>query len=382
MRKYLLILLVLIALQKVNGQSNDSILLTNLSKPIINCENIAFNSQQAISSISINHPDSIYEILKTWEKYCEGGEVKERIKILIELNTNKYSDSLHLDYLTDKVNIFKNRYYGSISPYYLDRYQNYKGYFNYVPLRSSIDKWSKRNAQLLIPKYKVGTTEYLLCVLFSEDLIQFDRLIKSSLYSNNLIIKKDIERKREFADSWMKANFLFGLWIPDNRLKSKFGISPTFGMSAGFPLGNSNKYRLDIGMHIYFLNKSKPYFIYVEDSQRVAKSKIGISIGPTLNREFKLKNSWSSNYCIGLNFSTIETDVKKKIQKDPNTNDPAKYSIQSFDLNFGGNIKRRWLIKNYVGLQILLHYAPYVIDPKTPKKFGSSFITTSLLIGF
>ena len=201
MRKNILILILLITSISIYSQ-NDTTLTTRLNKPIKNCETIAFNSQSILPEYNISQLDSIRKILSIWENQCGNCEPIIRLKILLNIKQKTFVDTNYEMYIAEHIYIYKNRITVSKKNNYSKIFEYYKIYYSYVPLRSKFDEWTKTIAQNLLKEQKKGTSEYLLCLLFSEQIELFYDELKSKEYKENYVKTTVYDEKYE---TWQKG---------------------------------------------------------------------------------------------------------------------------------------------------------------------------------
>ncbi len=84
---YLPIILFLLT-NKLFSQTTDTLLLKELTKPVITCEIISLNSQRIITGLNLDQKDSIRKVLNIWENYCRENEPILRMRILLDISDN------------------------------------------------------------------------------------------------------------------------------------------------------------------------------------------------------------------------------------------------------------------------------------------------------
>lgn len=377
MNRNILILLYLVFVVKVYSQ-NDTVLNTILKIPNDNCEMTTFNCQRILPQYKISQTKSIKEILSIWEIKCGEVEPIIRLKILLDIKERVFVDKKYERYVSEFIYVYKDRVSASKGDNYKVTFNRYKSYYSYLPLRSKFDEWTKSIAQELIKEQKTGTSEYLLCLLFSEQIDYFYEEIKSKEYEENFI-KTTVYTEK--YDTWQKGmiyNAFIGTWIPLGKLSDTFSPCPLFGFHAGFAFNQS--VRFDIGINIRIQNQYKPFLINADNTITEVNSEVGFTGGLWVTKEYKLENKIMLDAIVGLGIGYIDTDLKK-VNPNPDENDNY-YSIETADLSVGMNIRKRIFMRHSVGLNLSYHFAPYNLDKELITEIGSQFFTTSIIYRF
>jgi len=377
MNRQTLILICLLFSVNVYSQ-NDTILSSILKNPGDNCEMIASNCQRILPQYNISQIKSIKEILSIWEIKCGEVEPIIRLKILLDIAERVFVDKKYEQYVTESIYVYKNRVSASKKENYIGIFDYRKSYYSFVPLRSKFDEWTKSIAQKLIKEQKTGTSEYLLCLLLSEQIDDFYKVLKSKEYDENFI-KTTVYN--EIYETWqigMIYNVIIGAWIPIGELSNTFSLSPLIGFRAGFTFNGS--VRFDIGVNIRLQNQNKPFLINANDTATEVNSKVGFTGGLWLTKEYRLRNKVMLDAIVGLGIGFIDTDLKKN---NPNPDENEKYYIiETADLSVGMNIRKRIFMRNSIGLNLSYHYAPYNLDKELITNIGNQYLTTSIIYRF
>jgi len=355
---------------------NDSLLIKRLNRPVQDCKTIAYNSQAILSGYSISETDSINQILTIWENRCGINEPILRLKILQHIHSKAFAGTaLYQRYLDDFASTFKNRIAASRESDYHKTFEYNNIYFDYVPLQSKFDKWTKTIAQNLLKKQQKGTSEYLFCLLLSEEIEKFEAERKLKAYKDNFVATHISDKEYDVLKDEVKINFIIGAWIPLGKLKPTFTTSPLLGFHSGFNFSNSVK--IEIGAEFRLHIDNKPFQIEAEGTATEVKSKVGFVVGFWFSKEFKLKRNMLLGMVGGIGIGILDTDLKKNSNDDSNN-----YAIETADFSLGVNVRRRISRSIDIGLNLSYHYAPYNWDSQLVSNLGNQYLSLSLILGY
>jgi len=370
----ILIFIILTIICDYGFSQNDTTILNRLNKPIKSCEVIAYNSQEIISNFSINQYDSIYKILTVWEKECGSVEPIQRLKILFDIQFNRFIDTTYNEYIKHNISNFRNRVSDAKDNKYKEIYEFNKAYYYYVPLRSKYDNLTKEFAKILLEKQKKETSEYLFCLLFSEEIDKFDKTVSSQPYFYNYInqtINSDL------YNSWTSKfsfNLAAGMWIPIGKLSNNFNPNPHFGFKIGRPILKS--FRIDFGINVGPLIKDNNFDLSIDSTIKSVNGKVCLTLGGWIAKEFKITNNYFFDIVGGIGLGRIDTDLKKT--KSSSDKNDSYYGIDTYDLSIGVNFRRIVYKKMSIGLNINYHYAPYIRNNLLKTQIGDKFATVSI----
>jgi uncharacterized protein YqkB len=336
------------------------------------------NSYNQLSELNILEIERISKILYNWEVICGENEPIARIKILLHIQNNKLDENLIAKYVTDYIYTFKDRVTASNSDNYKAIYAHYSHYYSYVPLKSNYDKWTKSIAQDLLQKQNEGTSEYLLCLLFSEQVDVFYKKIKSRDYKDNFIKNAIYQEKYDTWQRGMNYSIIAGAWFPIGKLSHTFDISPIFGFRGGFTFAKS--LRFDIGFNLRVQNQQKPILIEGNNQINEVKSKTGLTGGIWATKEYRINNKVMIDAIVGLGVGILDTDLKKV--NTQNTDNNKYYGVETADFSLGVNFRKRIFMKSSIGINISYHFSPYQLDKVLVNSIGYQHLTTALIYRF
>jgi hypothetical protein len=378
MKKNVLFVIAFLFICDFTYSQTDSTLISRLNKPIKNCEIVSYNCQELLVGYTIDQSDSINKILSIWKDYCGEVEPILRIKILMSIFQLQYLDSINKDYINDYIYKYKFRKGASDEEKYNEIYEYQKGYFDYIPLRGKFDNWTRQIAADLIKKQKPKSSEYLFCLLFSDSIKSFDKVLNSREYNKNYIRNTIVEKNYNSWSRGLTLNILSGIWIPVGKLSSTFKPSPQFGLSFGLPIAKS--FRIDLGIILAALVNDKNFDLNVENSVKSANASVCVTFGGWVTKEFKLNNTLFLDAICGIGMGRIDTDLKKP--KSNNDNNDSYYGIGTVDASIGANIRKIVFKRNNIGLNLSYHFVPYSLDKILVKDFGNQFTSLSLIYRF
>ena len=359
----------------------DSALLKRLQKPVINCETIATNSQEIIGNMAKIEFDSIYEILDIWQAKCGNNEPIERMKILLNIQKNTFIDTTCKEYILEYSRIYKNRLEATKESRVKQISDNYKGYFNYVPLGGRFDDFTKEIAQNLLKNSRLSDTEYLLCLLFSNDIERYDEALKSKKYENNFIKKCSESTINNVFNPNFSAGFSTGICLPSGRFSETFKVSPEIGASLGFQLKKT--IRLDLVLIVRFPVNDKSYDIQIDGKINSVKSRTCITIGAGITKEIPIKNNFFLDINGGIGVGTMGTDLRNPNNNNANNNNTSSYySAETVDLFTGISLRKKFKTQHSMALNLNYHFAPYNSNKILVTDIGNQFFDLTLSYRF
>ncbi len=362
-----LILNILIFLCQMGFAQNDSILMQRLSKPIITCEVIATNAQAILPAYALEQSDSIAPMLAIWKKVCGNVEPIQRIQILLDIHTNRFVDSNYKEYISFFIYDYKHRLDLSKLENHNQIFEYDKLHFNYVPLGGAFDAWTKTLAQQLLPKQLKGSTQYLFCLLFSNQFERYEQEIQQKSYMNSIMPLKT--ENTYPLNPGFTMTLTGGVWIPTGALKQHFEISPQMSFQVGIPLSQTLK--LGVIASICKLYKPKPLEINVENSITKANPISNVGFGGWLAKEWRWQNHSFIDAICGLALNRMDTDVKKI---NPNNQNDTNYGVATADFWLGLQIRQNILKHRGIGFQFSYHFAPYNWDNLLKTPLGNQFL--------
>jgi len=349
-----------------------------LSRSVPNCEIISTNSQNLLSSYSLNDLDSIQAVLKIWKRECGNTEPIQRLEILLDINEGAFSSTNYKFYLKNHIYKFENRVQDSNYEDNYDRYESNKSYYNYVKLEGKYDKWTRAIAQELISlKLNTHSEEYLILLLFSGQVEAFDEAMLLNENQNLPLVVACNENRYANSPVYYQWTAHVGLWAPLGKLREHFNPSPQLG----FGVNVSFKKKYSIGLEASFtrwLNQKELDFNF-DDRSVTTKSNHGMTIGATLAREVLQyhDNAFIDLYS-GINVAILSTDI----EKENATEDDKYHSTTTANLELGLNLRKRIFTSKEVGINLAVNYSPYNLDSQLKTKVGSLYFQSNAFLRF
>jgi len=350
MKKYFIFILLILGGKFIYSQTEIDKLMTERAP---NCEDIAYNCTRLIEKYFVeNKHDSVKVILDYWENKCGLTEPIFRIKILTSIRDNSFTESIYDSTVYSYINKFEDKI-DCKQP--SETYSYYIGYFGFVLINGSFDKFSMALAKELIKNQKEGTIQYLFCKLYSGDPDYLYTEIQNPKKYNETKLKeyyyKLINKYVNQAEfHWSVSS---GIWIPfDNA--SLLGNHPLLGFEFG---SKYRKMNFNASIQFKFINSANKYTVIVDDSSRITNHFFGGYIGLDCEREiFKIRRN-EFNVIGGIAWDGFGV-LDKNINDDRTDNNDGK-SINSLNLNVG--LGFRYMFKNdaYIGIKGRFNFVHY-----------------------
>lgn len=373
MKHILLIFLIIVPIKLLLGQS-DSSFIKDLTKPIVNCEIIASNSQELITKYSVNDNDSIKNILKIWESKCGTVEPVLRMKILLSIKNKRFYDSLSIEYINKYyIEKFNDRIDEKIKMIANDIFEQNKAYFDYVPLKGRFDSLTRSTAIDLLPEQENGTTQYFFCLLFSNYNTRFENELYSTKYYPNFITKQIKEREKT-DPNYVKANISVnsGIWQPVGSLSNLFNTGGFIGIQGGFYI--SKQLHLDFFASIRGFGFQDKFGINRNDSIYNVLAKYGQNFGISICWVNSYRENIFFDSFTGIGMENLHTDKRKISSKEDDYE-----TLETIDVHVGINIRYRFFKETTLGLNIKYHYVPYEHSKLLKRSIGNQYLTIGLI---
>ncbi len=347
-------------------------MLAQTEDTLSNCESLALRNQELIPNILDDAPiENIRSLLAIWEEVCGENEPIARARLLLDIAQNTFQDSSYQHYFTAYPTQFSDRVFYAQENNYETSFKTYKAYFSYVPLRSSFDAWTKNIALNLLPKQAKNSKSHLLCLIFAEEITEYEQLIIASLSEN----KEPISSTNSPTDSDFRPTFTIStaIWSPIGNAAKMFSPSPEIALRVGAAW---DKFRIDGGALIRILGDNKPYQFQTWNGVLPTESTIGFAFIVSGGYQLAAKKGYSIETAVGLGASFLPTDLDK-FPNDPDTT--AYFNVTTFESSIGLNFNKK-IKKTTVGLNLSGHYIPYNLDYRVKTNLGSLFWSAGVFI--
>jgi hypothetical protein len=356
------------------AQQTDSVLLQRLQRPLApSCETIAGNAQALIPTFdAMTQTDSIAPILTVWARSCGAIEPIDRVQILLDIANKTFVDTVFAEYIEKSVQHYHNRAYdinrgGRHVPEY------YATYYDFVPVGDTFDQWTAQLAKKLLPEQKVGTSAYLFCLLFANDLEKFDKAMQRYEYEKGYFYQMLNKKKYTVSrGGWVIST---GAWQPLNALGKVVNTSPLVGLSIDFQVDEmvfeiGALVRIPVNYHSFLLRT---------DSNRIerAMAQTGLTFGLRVIRQIPLGRNWYLEPSAGLYYESQDTDLYKG-QKDGKD---QYYNINTASATIGVGFYKRFGTQG-MGLNLYYHILPYFLDHKLVSDLSGNAVGLTLSYRF
>lgn len=356
-------------------------LLNRLSKPVVDCKTIAFNSQRIISGCSLTQPDSIAKILNAWEELCGVTEPTMRLRILLDINNSTFDNARYNDYFEYYIPKFERRIYNSDDPDYKNSNSVYITYLDFVPVNGEFDKFTKEFAFYLIDAQQTNSMQHLMCVLFSGDLSTFNTSYHSKKQNDSIsgltATRPGVYRNYQpFTPDIF--SFTAGVCFPSGKLSNSFKPSPFFGMALGGSLKKG--FYLALDFKIIPISDNSNITLHTNHDTTTAINSIA-SIGMQLTKKNQISTHFFTDLTLGAGVNTLSTDLVKKPASGRVKTD-TYYSLVTADMHGGVALRYKFGYGMSLALFSEWHYVPYNWDKKSTATHGSQYLLTGILYRF
>jgi hypothetical protein len=314
-------LLLLLTRTALHAQTVES----QLTKPILRCEDIRQNALAAIPRIYREQPiDSVIRAISFWEDKCQNSEELQRIKILVAIKNRHFSELL----------------YDSNIVHYIDRFKEVKDlnsssppvwWYGYNPedlkLLMAYNAFTKELAHSLLPVVDTAKLESYFCYLYA-DTGNTKKILDKSSFKNTSLVKyysqfQTVQRKQ----GRMHIAFIGGVWIPTGAA-TLLGNHPYIGLEYG---GRDDKNRLVFTMNFKFVQSQNTYQIKRNDQLYDTDHFFGGYLGLEYGRKIAGNNTHLLEATIGAGVDGF--DVYNSYNEDSEQMKPV--SIITYNFNGG-----------------------------------------------
>lgn len=378
--------IIIILLSKIAFSQQDTILLKELQKPIINCETVAVNSQRIISSLTFYNQDSILKVLNAWEDYCGENEPILRMKILFDIKNKKDISVLFEKYMNYNYKLYtyysenyKRRINESEKVNSKTIYTENSSYFNYVPLNGNYDTMTESFAQLLLKSQQKSSLSYLFCEFISGDFDKFDNDIYSEDYADNETINNLYGKKYEHDYMYSLGS---GVWLPQGQLANVFNPSFQLRLTVASPKFFNNNFDVETSFSARIITDEASFNFKDEDSVYIASCNAGFNFGLNLVYEKEIGKKMYLRLFSGIAADWLSTNIKTPETAEKDNNDASYYYITTYCVPFGTGIRRNIFHHNTIGIDLTYNFTRYNIDKKLITDLNGDALTISLFYGF
>jgi len=314
--------------------------------------------------------------MKHWEVNCKYQEPILRLKILLSISQVQEFDSLAKIYFKNNFDRYIARIQESQNENYEEIYNSEPSYFDYVPLNGKFDTWTKNTALSIIENQQLTQTEYLFCLLFSNEFSAFDNALGSSEFKKHFLRKKF---EKEDYKQWSENQYWtisVGRWAPLGVMSESFNPSPKFGFEVSGLV--SEAVRPGFFVNLVALTDPQDFEMKVDNYYYIVESKLYFSIGAKISAEIKISNYLAFDIVGSLAYSGFNTDLLNYYDEDDS---PVYYTIGSPDVSIGANFRIR-AEKASLGFNVSIHAAPTSADNRLVTDLGGKYLETGVFVRF
>lgn len=338
------------------------------------CDSITYNSTNLIMYFyDVQDYDSVEIVLNNWQQTCGVSEPILRTRILFAILENNFSEALYDSTIMDYV----LNYLFRMDTANIVFYDDYRGYFGFVPIRGNYDYFTQSIADSLLQRVFYNSMELFFSELYANVItdpvkeIQQDTIYNKSVFRSYYYQR--VDKYRYKAD--YNLNFHTGIWIP-------FGNASLLGNHAllGCQLGiHKQKMTYNLTFAFKFLSSKNEYTILRDGNIEKTNTFFGSYIGADVERElFRYKKN-EFNLLAGIGYDGFQSVLVNT--EDNNSNNDVGHTINSINTNFGLGYRHYMEGKRYIGLQGRYNFVNYKNNGGT-NLLGDNLTITFLAGGF
>ena len=371
-----LFVVLILVVQSVFAQNDTTIF--EVPAPYAACEKEAARISEIIISLNIQQRDSIAALLVSWEHKCGTGEASARLDLLLAISEKSLNPAAVTTYYEQYLRKFHDRGYFTRLNEPDEYYEKHKGYWEFIPFRGFLDRWTTATAKSLLDSQAIGSDARLLCLLFAGETGQFS-IARSSWEYRNSQTSLFFKEKYGLIYGWeVETSMLLGSWLPQGRMADVYHPSPHFSFQLSLPIVRQTRGHLGLGFTI--LQQKQPIRLLTVDTIVYAKTKVAMVFNGGLTQRFQLREKLQLDIGGDLAFNYIFTDQKRPAT-DPDYEETL-YGIGALDLGLNAAIERRIGKRRSLGLHIGFHHVPYGFDRKLMTPLGNSYVAAGIRMRF
>lgn len=320
---------------------------------------------------------SISNLIDTWESNCGRNEINQRSNIIYTISQGRSADALIMDYINEDFHyVFKYRMENSGYSDYDYIFEDYRTYYNFIPLRHDLDSVLMLQSRELSTSKSLSADEQLILILFSGEVKKFERKSKKNDFQKGYIpgyLAKDI---RQLGDSELGVQLYAGKYTPLSE-NLVFGLSPLIGLGLTSPY--DWKVWCEFAMKFRFHGNDQNFdFIALGDTNSV-NSDLGFAMGLSLGYKIYESDNFTLIPKIGIGLEYIDTGLESYSDE---TQETEYYNVETLHTSLGVSLMKPIFRRNYIGLEINYHYNPYGWEKNLITKFDNSAYSAEIIFRF
>jgi hypothetical protein len=351
---------------------------TSFPKDTIKCDSLSIPFANILNTLILQSKwQESYQLIEQWKETCDATEINSRAAILVALSAGvRQEEAIKSYFQSDFHFVYKYRMQYSEDDLYQYYFQEYRTYFNYIPLRHPLDSTLCNIAKKIFSRTDLSDDEKLACKLFSGDFKSFEKESKKKKYINSYVRNFHNADKRYLASQKMGFQLFSGIYNSMDE-GQYIGANPSLGIGLNSPIAAQWMFEFQIRCRI--MQGDKKYNFVALGDNYLVDSKLGINLNINVMYQYSdIKNIFLYPK-FGLGYEAIFTGVKIYNPIDEVTN---SYDINTLHSNIGILILTPCFRKNYIGLEASYHYCPYRWSKGLKSKFNNNAFSLELIYRF
>jgi hypothetical protein len=321
--------------------------------------------------------DSFDLIVNEWVRLCGITECTQRLIILksikdhqpIEAAIQLYLENNFHRELKYRIENAKRINFGYI-------YAHSKAYFDFVPLRHQIDSIIAEESSMLLKTNTLNPDEKLFCLMFTGDILAFDKEIKKSEYDKSFTKQLLLKNHREKSNQFIAYTLYTGMYRP-LRPNSIFSNSPMIGLTFGSPLKHKLLVELGIKFRININDASFNY--YALGDTNFVNSDLSVFFGGTIGYKLYESEKLILIPKIGIGLESVDTGLSEPVT---NSQQGTELDIETLHLSLGLSALTPVSKRSYLGIGMNYHYCPYQWDKNLLTQFDNNLLSAEVFWRF
>ena len=322
-------------------------------------------------------------LLNYLDFFCGKNETIERTIIFNTIVNNKQLEKKNIEfYLNNRYpTVLEHRKKDANLSKYELLYENYKDFYDYLPLRHPIDSIISTQSKELLNNDNISLDEKLFAILFANGNKEFSKAISKNEYKKShtrAIINETKLQKSRNEPSFTLYTGVHSMIGNENRI---FGNNIYVGASLSTPL--KNRVIADFGMSIRFNANSNEFLFSAMDTIHTINPKSTLLFYSNVGYKVIDNKNIILIPLIGVGFESTITGLSELIEGENLDEDYYKYhNLNALNLAAGFTVLYPIFVRNYLGLSVKYHYCPYHWNKKLITKFDNSSVGCELLFRF
>lgn len=317
------------------------------------CDSVSvISSEKLMYYFNKNDFDSVELVLNSWETVCGKTEPIVRLRILLAIYGGYFSEEIYDSTVVDYVINYMNRMEVTSVE---NTFNDYPGYFGYIPIRGDFDYFTQSLADTLLTRSFYNPIE----LFFSELYANVSTNALSPIQSDTIFLGTEFrdyyfERVNKYR---YKPDFHYsissGIWIPfDNA--TLLGNHPTIGFQAGIRV---KKMTYNVALSFKFGKSKNDYEIMIDGNTQITNEFFGGYIAADIEREIFRFRKYEFDLLGGVGYDSFDAVTVNTEDADPDND--VSHVIGSVNMNFGLGFRYYLKYNRYIGLQGKYNFVNY-----------------------